>query len=233
MLTIRKSDDRPRTKIDWLDGRHSFSFGNHYDPAHMGFRTLRVINDDRVAPGGGFPPPPHRDMEILSYVISGALEHKDSTGGGGVIRPGDVQYMSAGRGVFHSEFNHSETEPVRLLQIWIEPAERGAQPRYDQKHFPEAARAGRLRPVATPDGREGSLALRQDASIYAAVLGPGQTVAHTIAPGRGVWLQVATGSVDVNGVALAEGDGLAVEDEQTLDITGGAERSELLLFDLA
>ncbi len=233
MLAIRKADHRGRTRIAWLDGRHTFSFGDYYDPAHMGFRTLRVINDDRVAPGGGFPTHPHRDMEIVTYVVAGALEHKDSTGGGGVIRPGDVQSMSAGRGVFHSEFNHSKTEPVRLLQIWIEPAERGVQPRYDQRHFPETERSGRLRPVATTDGHEGSLAIRQDAAIYAAVLAPNDGVSHALAPGRGAWVQVATGAVRVNGLDLAEGDGLAVEDEAAIEITGRAARSEVLLFDLA
>jgi redox-sensitive bicupin YhaK (pirin superfamily) len=199
----------------------------------MGFRSLRVINDDRVAPGGGFPTHPHRDMEIVTYVVSGALEHKDSTGGGGVIRPGDIQYMSAGKGVLHSEFNHSKEEPAHLLQIWIQPAERGAEPRYDQKHFAETDRAGRLRPVATPDGREHSLEIRQDASIYAAVLGPGDAANHALGAGRGAWLQVATGAVRVNGVELAEGDGVAIEDEATIELRGQAERSEVLLFDLA
>jgi redox-sensitive bicupin YhaK (pirin superfamily) len=233
MFTVRKSDDRGRTQFGWLDGRHSFSFGEYYDPRNMGFRSLRVINDDRVAPGGGFPTHPHRDMEIVTYVVSGALEHKDSTGGGGVIRPGDIQYMSAGKGVLHSEFNHSKEEPAHLLQIWIQPAERGAEPRYDQKHFAETDRAGRLRPVATPDGREGSLMIRQDASIYAAVLGPGDAANYALDAGRGAWLQVATGAVRVNGVELAEGDGVAIEDEATIELRGQAERSEVLLFDLA
>ncbi|MBK7403157.1 MAG: pirin family protein [Phycisphaerales bacterium] len=233
MLTIRKADERGRTQIGWLDGRHSFSFGEYFDPDHHHFRTLRVINDDHVSPGGGFPTHPHRDMEILTYVISGALEHKDSTGGGGVIRPGDVQFMSAGKGVFHSEFNHSKSEPVHLLQIWITPREKGLQPTYDQKHFPESERAGALRPVATPDGREGSLEIRQDASMYASVLTPGQRVRHQLAAGRGAWIQVASGGVTVNGHTLTEGDGLAIENEAGIEISGAAARSEVILFDLA
>lgn len=233
MLTIRKADERGRTRIGWLDGRHSFSFGEYFDPAHRQFRSLRVINDDRVSPGGGFPTHPHRDMEILTYVISGALEHKDSTGGGGVIRPGDVQFMSAGRGVFHSEFNHSKSEPVHLLQIWITPREKGLEPTYDQKHFPESERAGALRPVATPDGRGNSLTIRQDASMYASVLTPGQSVRHALGAGRGAWIQVATGGVTVNGHSLGEGDGLAIELESDIEITGTDDRSEVILFDLA
>ena len=233
MLTIRKAQDRGRTKIGWLNARHSFSFGEYHDPAHTHFRRLRVLNDDIVAPGGGFPTHPHRDMEILTYVIDGALEHKDSTGGGGVIRPGDVQHMSAGRGVFHSEFNHSKSDPVRLLQIWIMPREKGIDPIYQQAHFPEADRAGRLRLVAGPDGTDGSLPISVDASVYAAVLAEGQSAEHSLAPGRGAWIQVATGGVEVNGQALEEGDGLAIEDEQSVTITGTAERSEVLLLDLA
>jgi redox-sensitive bicupin YhaK (pirin superfamily) len=233
MLTIRQAETRGRTRIDWLDGRHSFSFGGYHDPEHTHFRALRVINDDRVAPGGGFPTHPHRDMEIITYILSGALEHKDSTGGGGVIRPGDIQHMSAGKGVYHSEFNHSKTEPVRLLQIWIMPTERGITPVYQQTHFPEAARAGGLRLVASPDGRDGSMPINADALMFAAVLGAGQGATHEIAPGRGVWIQVATGSVTVNGQALTEGDGLAIEDEAAVSLTGAADRSEVLLFDLA
>ncbi|MFG0242821.1 MAG: pirin family protein [Phycisphaerales bacterium JB054] len=233
MLTIRTSDERGATRLGWLDGKHTFSFGEYHDPRHLHFRTLRVINDDRVAPGGGFPTHPHRDMEIITYVISGALEHKDSTGGGGVIRPGDVQMMSAGSGVTHSEFNHSKSEPVRLLQIWIFPERKGLDPRYDQRHFAEAERSGSLRPIVTPDGRNGSMVIHQDASIYAGVLASGDRVEHAIGDGRGVWVQVAVGGVTVNGQSLAEGDGLAVEDERSLEIVGGAERSEVLVFDLA
>lgn len=233
MLTIRKSDDRGATDLGWLDGKHTFSFGEYHDPRHLHFRTLRVINDDRVAPGGGFPTHPHRDMEIITYVISGALEHKDSTGGGGVIRPGDVQMMSAGSGVTHSEFNHSESEPVRLLQIWIFPEQKRLDPGYDQRHFAEAERSGTLRPIVTPDGRDGSMVIHQDASIYASVLAAGERVGHEIGDGRGVWVQVAVGGVTVNGHSLAEGDGLAIEDERSLEIVGAAERSEVLVFDLA
>lgn len=233
MLTIRHANERGHTRIAWLDGRHSFSFGEYHDLAHMHFRGLRVINDDRVAPGGGFPTHPHRDMEIITYVISGALEHQDSTGGGGVIRPGDVQHMSAGKGVFHSEFNHSKADPVRLLQIWIMPTERGIAPRYQQTHFPESDRAGTLCLVASPDGRDGSMPINADALMYATVLGEGQTVTHQTTADRGVWVQVATGEVSINGQTLTEGDGLAIEDETTIELTGSADRSEVLLFDLA
>ena len=233
MLTIRKSDERGASKLGWLDGRHTFSFGEYHDPRHLHFRTLRVINDDRVAPGGGFPTHPHRDMEIITYVISGALEHKDSTGGGGVIRPGDVQMMSAGSGVTHSEFNHSKSEPVRLLQIWIFPERKGLEPGYDQRNFTEAERSGTLRPIVTPDGRDGSMVIRQDASIYAGLLASGERVEHAIEDGRGVWVQVAVGGVTVNGQTLAEGDGLAVEGEPAIEIVGTEGRSEVLVFDLA
>jgi quercetin 2,3-dioxygenase len=232
MVTIRKAEDRGRTRLGWLDGRHTFSFGEYRDPAHTRFRTLRVINDDVVAPGGGFPTHPHRDMEIVTYVISGALEHKDSTGGGGVLRPGDVQSMSAGSGVFHSEFNHSASEPVRLLQIWIFPDRKGLEPAYAQRHFAEAERAGRLRPIATPDGREGSLPIRQDASIYASVLGKDEAAVLALAEGRGAWVQVATGEVEANGRVLREGDGAALEEEASLELVGRAGRSEVLVFDL-
>lgn len=233
MLTIRKADERGVTQLGWLDGKHSFSFGEYYDPRHIRFRTLRVINDDRVAPGGGFPTHPHREMEIVTYVISGSLEHKDSIGGGGVIRPGDVQAMTAGSGLTHSEFNPSDTEPVRLLQIWIFPEQKNLEPRYDQKHFPEAERAGRLRPIATRDGRDGSLVINQDAAIYAGVLTDGERVEHRVSEGRGVWVQVAVGGVTVNGQSLAEGDGLAIEDESLVEIVGVPGRSEVLVFDLA
>lgn len=233
MLTIRKADERGRTMLGWLDGRHTFSFGEYHEPAHTRFRTLRVINDDRVAPGGGFPTHPHRDMEIITYVITGALEHKDSTGGGGVIRPGDVQMMSAGSGVTHSEFNPSGTDPVRLLQIWIFPDQKGLEPSYDQRHFAEADRAGVLCPVVTSDGRAGSMVMHQDASIYAGVLSAGDRVEHPVAAGRGVWVQVAVGGVSVNGEALEEGDGVAIEGEPSVEIVGRSDRAEVLVFDLA
>lgn len=233
MLTIRPAKDRGRTRIAWLDARHSFSFGDYHDPAHTRFRTLRVLNDDTIAPAGGFPTHPHRDMEIITYIVSGALEHQDSTGGGGVLRPGDIQHMSAGRGVLHSEFNHSKTEPVRLLQIWITPREKGIDPVYQQAHFPEAARAGTLLPVASADGHHGSMPTSTDATVYATALGVEQSVTHALAPGRGAWIQAATGGVTVNGQTLAQGDGLAIEDEATITITGDADRSEILLLDLA
>ena len=235
MIRIRRGEDRGRTKVGWLDGRHTFSFGEYHDPANVRFRTLRVINDDRVAPGGGFAPHPHRDMEILTYVIEGALEHEDSTGGGGgggVIRPGDVQRMSAGTGVTHSEYNHSKTEPVRLLQVWIFPAEKGEQPSYEQRHFPESERRGALRLIASPDGAERSLTIGQDARVYAGLLSAGDAARHDLAPGRGAWVQVARGSVSINGEALREGDGAAVENETSLELAA-SEEAEVLVFDLA
>lgn len=232
MLTIRHAEDRGRTRTGWLDGRHTFSFGDYHDPSHVRFRTLRVINDDRVAPGGGFPPHPHRDMEILTYILDGALEHKDSTGGGGVIRPGDVQRMSAGTGVTHSEFNHSQTEPVHLLQIWLFPAEKGATPSYDQRRFSEEERRGRLRLIAAPDGADGALRIGQDARVYASLLGEGDEIRHALEPGRGAWVQVARGGVRVNGRDLNEGDGAVIEDEPEVHLQGSGP-AEVLLFDLA
>ena len=212
MITVRNAEDRGRTSIGWLDGRHSFSFGAFNDVDWMGFGPLRVINDDRVAPGGGFPTHPHADMEIITYVIEGALEHKDSTGSGGVIRPGDLQHMSAGSGIHHSEFNHSQTEPVRLLQIWLFPDEKGLTPAHDQRSFGDERRHT-LRLVASPTGREGSLKIHQDADLYASILDEGERVTHEMAPGRVGWLQVARGSVTLNGTDLHEGDGAAVTDE--------------------
>ena len=232
MLTIRRAAERGRANFGWLDSRHTFSFGEYYDPAHMGFGPLRVINDDRVAAGGGFPTHPHRDMEIVSYVLEGALAHKDSIGTGSTIRPGDVQRMSAGTGIAHSEFNASKTEPVHFLQIWLLPERRGLTPGYEQKNFDAASKRDRLRLVASPDGREGSVTIRSDAALYAALLGKDARVAHDLAPGRGVWLHVARGAVAVGDVTLAEGDGLDVKDEQSLEIVGRAAESEILLFDL-
>lgn len=232
MLSLRRSQERGQANFGWLHSRHSFSFGEYHDPAHMGFRTLRVINDDRVAPGAGFPSHPHRDMEIISYVLEGALEHEDSLGTGSVIRPGEVQRMSAGTGIVHSEYNHSKSEPVRFLQIWILPERKGIEPGYEQKQLPAAERQGRLRLVASRDGREGSLVIHQDADVYAASLGPGDQVEHALAPGRHAWVQVARGQVRVNGTHLAEGDGAALSDERTVRLEG-EEEAELLLFDLA
>jgi len=231
MLTISPAADRGHTKIDWLDSHHTFSFGEYHDPAHMGFRALRVINDDRVEAGRGFPTHGHADMEILSYVLEGALEHRDSIGTGSVIRPGDVQRMTAGSGVRHSEFNGSKTEPVHFLQIWIIPDRRGHAPGYEQKTFPEAERRGKLRLVGSQDGRDGSVTLHQDVALYAGVLDEGQKAELAIAPGRHAWVHVARGAVTVNGKRLGEGDGAALSDERALAIEGHG--GEVLVFDLA
>jgi redox-sensitive bicupin YhaK (pirin superfamily) len=231
MLTISPAADRGHTKIDWLDSHHTFSFGEYHDPAHMGFRALRVINDDRVEAGRGFPPHGHADMEILSYVLEGALEHRDSIGTGSVIRPGDVQRMTAGSGVRHSEFNGSKTEPVHFLQIWIIPDRRGHAPGYEQKTFPEAERRGKLRLVGSHDGRDGSVTLHQDVALYAGVLDEGQKAELAIQPGRHAWVHVARGAVTVNGKRLGEGDGAALSDERALAIEGHG--GEVLVFDLA
>ena len=232
MLTLRRAADRGRADFGWLDSRHSFSFGEYYDPAHMGFGPLRVINDDRVAGGGGFPTHPHRDMEIVSYVLEGALAHKDSLGTGSVIKPGDVQRMSAGTGIAHSEFNASCTDPVHFLQIWFLPERRGLTPGYEQKNFDADSKRDQLRLVASPDGRDGSVTIRSDASLYVSLLGKDAAVSHQIAAGRGLWLQVARGSVAVGDITLAEGDGLQVTNERALEIVGKAAESEILLFDL-
>jgi redox-sensitive bicupin YhaK (pirin superfamily) len=232
MIEVRKSDERGFADHGWLKTHHTFSFADYHDPEFMGFRALRVINDDRVAPAGGFPTHPHREMEIVSYVVEGALEHLDSMGNGSVMRPGDVQRMTAGTGVTHSEFNPSKTEGMRLLQIWVLPSEKGLDPGYEQKHFPEEQRHGRLRLVVSPDSREGSIKLHQDADIYAGLLGPGETVTHDIAAGRGLWIQMVRGRVRVGDTELAEGDGSAVENERSVLITGD-EESEFLVFDLA
>ncbi len=231
-LTIRRSEERGRGRHGgWLDSHHTFSFAGYYHPEHMGFGALRVINDDRVAPGAGFPTHGHRDMEILSYVVDGALEHEDSTGTGSVIRPGDVQRMSAGTGVMHSEFNGSEEEPVRFLQIWVVPEKGGLPPSYEEKHFGDE-RNGKLRLVASRDGREGSLTVHQDLSLYASVLKPGDTATHTVAEGRRAWVQVVKGEVALNGESLREGDGASTEQSGTLTFEASAD-AELLLFDLA
>lgn len=232
MITIRKAADRGTFDFGWLKTSHTFSFGEYRDPDHMGFRSLRVINDDVVAPGTGFPEHPHRDMEILTYVLSGALAHKDSTGSEEVVRNGDVQRMSAGGGIFHSEYNASRTEPVHLLQIWIRPSIRNAPPRYGQKHFPLESRRNRLALIAGPDGADGSLDIHADARMYASVLDAGTTVNHSLAPGRHAWLQVGRGEVSLNGTTLRAGDGAAVSEETALAVTASKE-SEFLLFDLA
>jgi quercetin 2,3-dioxygenase len=231
MIEIRKSSDRGHFDHGWLDTYHTFSFAEYYDPRFTGFRQLRVINEDRVAPGMGFGTHPHRDMEIITYVLSGALEHKDSLGNGTTIRPGEVQRMTAGTGVTHSEFNPSTSEPVHLLQIWIKPEQKGLPPSYEQKLFPEDEKRGSLRLIASRDGRDGSVTIRQDVDLYATVLEPGEAVSHELADGRYAWIQVIEGRIDVNGHSLEPGDGASVSEEQTLQITA-TDRAELLLFDL-
>jgi hypothetical protein len=231
MLTLSPAAARGRTHIDWLDSRHTFSFGEWYDPRQMGFRALRVINDDRVAPGGGFPTHGHADMEIVSYVLEGGLAHKDSMGTGSVIRPGDVQRMSAGTGVRHSEFNESPSEPVHFLQIWIIPDRRGHAPGYEQKSFPEAERRGKLRLVASPDGRDGSVSLHQDVALWVGVLDEGQKAELPLAAGRHAWVHVARGAATVNGKRLGEGDGAALSEERSVSLEGHG--GEVLVFDLA
>jgi len=232
MIRIRSASDRGRTELGWLDGRHTFSFGDYHDPEHMGFRALRVLNDDRVRPGKGFGTHPHRDMEIVTCVVAGALEHRDSMGNGSVIRPGDVQRMSAGTGVLHSEFNPSPTEPTRLLQIWILPERQGLTPSYEQRSFSEAERRGQLRLVAARDGRDGAVAIHQDAEIRMGLLGPRESVAHPLRAGRHAWVQVATGEVQVGGAVLREGDGASFSGEPAVEIAG-VTAAEVLLFDLA
>jgi redox-sensitive bicupin YhaK (pirin superfamily) len=235
MITLRPAGERGRTDLGWLDSRHTFSFGDYSDHRHMGFRTLRVINDDRVRPGRGFGTHSHRDMEIVSVVLEGSLEHRDSLGTGSVIRPGDVQKMTAGTGVSHSEFNPSPDAPVRFLQVWIVPQRRGLAPEYQQKAFPEAERRDRVRAIATGDGREGSIVLYQEADIYAGLLDSGREATHALAPGRGAWVHVYGGRIDLDGHVLGDGDGAAVTgvDRLTLRALDGAGPARFLLFDLA
>ncbi|MDA1107844.1 MAG: pirin family protein [Proteobacteria bacterium] len=232
MIVFRPSAERGHAQHGWLDSYHSFSFADYHDPAHMGFRALRVINEDRVQPGQGFAPHSHRDMEIITYVLAGALEHKDSLGNGSVMRYGDVQRMSAGTGITHSEYNHSKSEPVHLLQIWILPQQNGITPGYEQRAFTLADKRGRLCLIAARDGRDGAVTLHQDADVYVSVLAVHEYVTHTLAQ-RHAWVQVARGAVELNGIRLDAGDGAAVSGETVLDIAGVAEESELLLFDLA
>jgi quercetin 2,3-dioxygenase len=231
-LEIRKSAERGTADLGWLLSRHTFSFGDYYDPEHMGFGPLRVINEDRVRPGQGFGTHGHRDMEIISYVLEGALEHKDSIGTGAVIRPGEVQVMSAGTGIRHSEFNPSKTEPVHFLQIWIVPDREGIAPRYDQKRFPDDDKRGRLLLVGSSDGRDGSIVIHQDAELFAMVLNAGEQATHPLRSGRKGWLQVVRGSVGLNGQGLDAGDGTAAYDEAALTVTGRADGAEILLLDL-
>ncbi len=231
MITVRKSSDRGRADHGWLLSYHTFSFAEYYDPREMGWGTLRVINEDRVQPGQGFPLHSHKDMEIISYVLEGELQHRDSMGNGAIIRPGDVQRMSAGTGVQHSEFNPSPSAPVHFLQIWIEPAIRGAKPGYEQKAFSPEDKRGRLRLVASRDGSEGSITIHQDARLYASLLGPSERVSHRIESGRVAYLHLVSGAASINGTHLKTGDGAKIDSEPELDISAEAD-SELLLFDL-
>jgi redox-sensitive bicupin YhaK (pirin superfamily) len=231
MIDIRKSNDRGVGRHGWLTSHHTFSFANYHDPKQMGFRSLRVINEDTVAPGRGFGAHQHDNMEIVSIVLQGALAHRDSTGGDGVLRRGEVQRMSAGTGVVHSEFNGSDAEPVHFFQIWIMPERNGITPGYEQKLFPDEERHNRLRLVVSPEAEEGALKIHQDARLYASILDEGQRVEHPLGAGRGAWIQVARGSVEVNGKTLSEGDGAAIENETALAIVAKSE-SEFLLFDL-
>ncbi|MBZ5500015.1 MAG: pirin family protein [Acidobacteriia bacterium] len=232
MIKVRKAEERGHFDHGWLNTYHTFSFADYYEPEHMGYGHLRVINQDRVQPGEGFGTHGHRDMEIISYVLEGALEHRDSMGNGSVIRPGEVQRMSAGTGVMHSEYNPSPEELVHFLQIWILPERKGLTPGYEQKYFAPAERRGRLRLIASRDGAEGSVTFHQDARVFAGLLGPGEAVDYTAPAGRRTWLQIARGTLLLNSNLLKEGDGAAVIDEASLRITGKDE-AELLLFDLA
>jgi quercetin 2,3-dioxygenase len=231
MFTVRPARERGHADHGWLDSHHTFSFANYYDEKHMGFRSLRVINDDRVAAGRGFGTHPHRDMEIISYVLEGALEHRDSMGTGSVIRADDVQSMSAGTGVAHSEQNASRSEPVHFLQIWLQPTKRGLEPSYDQKTFSTADKQGRLRVVASPDGQDGSVRIHSDAVVHAGIFAPGESAELALAAGRHAWVQVARGTVRVNGQELGEGDGAAISEEPLVRVEG-VENGEVLVFDL-
>jgi len=232
MLTLRRAEERGRANFGWLDSRHTFSFGHYYDPKHMGYGPLRVINDDRVAGGEGFPTHPHANMEIVSYVLDGALAHKDSLGTGSEIRRGDVQRMSAGTGVRHSEFNASARDPVHFLQIWIIPEKQGLAPSYEQTTFTDADKRGVLRLIGSRDGRDGSVTIHQDVDLYATILGEGQAVTHALGTGRKAWVQVAQGTVQLNGEQLRPGDGVAVEDADAIALVGTSDDAEVLLFDM-
>ncbi len=231
MITPRRSEDRGRLELDWLSSRHTFSFGDYHDPRHMGFGDLRVINEDRVRPGGGVATHGHRDMEIVSLVLDGALEHKDTLGNGTVIHPGEVQRMSAGTGIRHSEYNPSPTLPVHFLQIWIRPERTGLPPAYEQKTFADAERRGRLRVIGSRDGRDGSVTIHQDVSLYGGLLAAGDAADLTLRQGRRAWVQVAAGRVEVNGVELAAGDGGALEGEDRVALRA-LEDAHVLVFDL-
>ena len=231
MIEVRKADERGRADFGWLNSRHTFSFGHYHDPRQQGFSDLLVINDDRVVPGAGFGEHGHRDMEIFSYVLEGALEHKDSTGTGSVIRPGDVQMMSAGTGIRHSEYNHSKTEGVHFLQIWIVPDRKGVEPRYQQRYFADEEKRGRLRLIIAPEGSDGALDVYQDTRVYAGLISGGEAAALSLASQRYAYVHVARGAVTVNGTALEEGDGARIRAERQLTLTGGKD-AEVLVFDL-
>jgi quercetin 2,3-dioxygenase len=231
MITLRPAGERGHARLDWLDSYHSFSFANYYDPRFMGVSNLRVINDDLIAPAGGFPMHGHKDMEIVTYVLEGSLAHRDSMGNGSAIVAGDVQYMSAGTGVKHSEYNASRSEPVRLLQIWLLPNRLGVQPSYAQRQWPVDEKRGRLALIVSPDGREGSIATRQDALLYASLLKTGEMVALALEAGRTAYVQIARGRAEVNGIAMEEGDGASLTDEESVRIAG-IDEAEILLFDL-
>lgn len=232
MIVMRRAEDRGRANLGWLDSRHTFSFGHYYDPDQMGFGTLRVINEDRVSPGTGFGTHGHRDMEIVSYVLDGELQHRDDIGNGSIIRPGDIQRMSAGTGIRHSEYNPSSEKAVHFLQIWILPERPGLEPGYEQTHFGDGAIDGALRLVASRDGREGSVTIHQDVDLHAARLGDGDTVDFVLRPGRRAWLHVARGSVELNGKSMNAGDGAAIEDEPALTVGSRSAATEILLFDM-
>lgn len=231
MMQVRHSKERGYTQLSWLNSYHTFSFGEYYDPKHMGVSNLRVINDDTVAPGGGFGTHGHRDMEIISYVLDGALEHRDSLGNGSVIRPGNVQRMSAGTGVMHSEFNHSQEEPVHFLQIWLQPNEVDVAPSYAERHFPVETRRGRLVLLVSPDGRDGSLSTHQDGFLYGTLLEAGEEVQHELVAERRAYVHVARGSVRINGLPLNTGDGATIKDVNHVHLEG-ISNTEVLLFDL-
>ena len=231
MITVRHASERGQSRYGWLESYHTFSFAGYHDPRHMGFRDLRVINEDLVQPGGGFGTHSHRDMEIVSWVLGGVLEHKDSLGNGSLIRPGEVQRMTAGTGVTHSEYNHSHDEVVHFLQIWILPEQEGLKPSYEQKNFPEADRLNTLRLIASRDGADGSVTVHQDAALYSSILETGRSISHEPEPDRHLWLQLTRGAVTVLGEPLAQGDGAAISGEEIVKIQAD-QRTELLLFDL-
>jgi quercetin 2,3-dioxygenase len=233
MIKIRPANERGKTRAPWLDSSHTFSFNRYYDPRWSGFRDLLVINEDHVAPGQGFGTHSHDNMEILSYVVEGALRHRDSSGGSGVIRAGELQRMTAGTGVSHSEFNASETEPVHFLQIWVTPEREGLRPGYEQRAFPAEERRGRLRLVASRDGQDGAVTIHQDVKLYDALLDDGEEVAHRLAADRHAWAQVISGAVTVNGTRLSQGDGAAISEESELRLRAEADGTEVMLFDLA